>query len=524
MIKRMRSQLFLSIVRQEIGFFDTTKSGELLNRLADDSAVVQTTLTTNISVGVRNVATGLGSIIFLFIISWKLSLVMLGIVPVIVIVAVVYGRFVRKLGKQAQDALAKAASVAEEAFVNIRVVRSFSKEAFESDKYVNRVQDAYKIQIKSVWANGSFMGGMLFFGNIAMLLVLWYGAILVLKAQLSPGELASFIFYTLIVAVSLATVSNMYGDLMKATGASERIFQLIDRVPLAKSKGGEVLSSIGGEIILKGVSFHYPSRPTEIVLKGIDLSLEPGKIVALVGPSGSGKSTIVNLIEQFYYPDTGFITLDGKDMKELDPEFLHSFISLVSQEPTLFCSSIFDNIVYGTSKSPTREEVEEAARAANAHEFIGQLADGYDTIVGERGTRLSGGQKQRVAIARAILSNPRVLLLDEATSALDAESEHLVQEALDRLMHGRTVLVIAHRLSTVQSASEVCVLDKGKIVERGTHAQLLEMNGLYSILVKRQLQGGVDTTATPPITTITTTTTTSPFFGSPEPERSNENN
>jgi len=320
--------------------------------------------------------------------------------------------------------------------------------------------------------------------------IMWYGGREVIVGNLNTGTLASFLLYVITTAVAVGSLSSLYGDLMKAVGASERIFELLERIPAVRYRGGSKLTKISGLIELKNVSFAYPTRPENIVLNGLSLTLPPSKVIALVGPSGGGKSTVCHLIENFYYPNSGSILLDGVDIKDMDIKFLHDQIGIVSQEPTLFATTIRENIAYNinTNTTITQQDIEEAAKKANAHEFIIQFTENYDTLVGERGVRLSGGQKQRVAIARALLRDPKILLLDEATSALDAESEHLVQQALDILMQNRTVLVIAHRLSTVKNADCVYVIDKGKVVESGTHTELLDKNGLYKQLVYRQLQ------------------------------------
>jgi len=322
-------------------------------------------------------------------------------------------------------------------------------------------------------------------GFSSVALVFWYGGVLVFDGRLTVGQLTSFLIYTLTVAMSLGALADVWGDFMRAAGAAERVFELIDREPTIPLTGGLTPAKVEGRVEYQDVVFAYPARPDAPVLSGVSLTLAPGEAVALVGHSGAGKSTLSHLLARFYDPSSGCIRLDGRDLRELDPSWLRRQVGVVSQEPLLFSSSIADNIRYGRTDA-TDAQVEAAARAANAHEFISRFPDGYRTKVGERGVQLSGGQKQRVAIARAVLKDPRLLVLDEATSALDAESEHLVQEALDRLLEGRTTLVIAHRLSTVKSADRVVVLDGGRVVQQGTHATLQGEVGLYRKLLERQ--------------------------------------
>ena len=316
----------------------------------------------------------------------------------------------------------------------------------------------------------------------------WYGGRLVLAGEMSAGQLTSFLVYTLIVGFSLGALADLWADFMKAVGAAERVFELMDREPAIPSHGGRDLTRVDGRIELNDVVFAYPSRPNTTVLQRLTLHVAPGEVVALVGPSGAGKSTLAALLQRFYDPGAGVVTLDGVDLRELEPAWLRRQIGTVAQEPVLFSASVADNIRYGRPGA-TMEEIVEAARVANADRFVRLFPEGYDTLVGERGVQLSGGQKQRVAIARAVLKDPRVLVLDEATSALDAESEHLVQEALERLMRGRTTFIIAHRLSTVLGADRVVVIDGGTVAQSGTHETLMAEGGLYRRLVERQFIG-----------------------------------
>lgn len=493
-VARLRKNLFQAIIRQDIAFFDVNRTGELCNRLSSDTQVVQNAVTVNISMLARNILQIVGSLILMFTLNAALTGVLLSVVPIVAIGAVQYGIFMKNQYKKFQDRLGDAGTQAEESLSSIRTVLTFSAEKKSCNLYGKDIDRSYAIGAKLAALGGIFEGGIGIVIYGAITLVLWYGGKLVHQhvsdpnTGISPGIFTSFLLYTLQIALSFATMSSLYGDFMKAVGASVRIFDLMDRKPKLLSENGKIISDLDGRIDFNSVEFTYPSRPETKVIKGFTLTVEPGQMVALVGPSGGGKSTIVNLVERFYDPDRGFISIGGTDLRELDSEWMRQKISMVSQEPTLFAFSIKDNISYG--RQATLDEVITVAKEANAHDFITSFEEGYDTMVGERGIRLSGGQKQRIAIARALIMDPKILLLDEATSALDAESEHLVQEAIDRAMKGRTVVVIAHRLSTVRNATKVVVIDKGEIAEQGTHEELLEKNGVYKRLVLRQLTAG----------------------------------
>eukprot|EP01113_Clastostelium_recurvatum_P035813 TRINITY_DN5027_c0_g1_i2.p1 TRINITY_DN5027_c0_g1~~TRINITY_DN5027_c0_g1_i2.p1 ORF type:complete len:797 (-),score=180.16 TRINITY_DN5027_c0_g1_i2:7-2397(-) len=487
LVARVRVMLFKAMTRQEVAFFDTTNTGELVNRLASDTQVIQNTLTVNISMGVRYVVQIFGSIVLLFVTSWSLTLIMLGVVPVVAIGAVVYGKRLKTLSKDFQDQLAKSSSTGGEALGAIRTVRSFAQEVQLQEAYAKEVDLSYLIGSKMALAGASFAGILFLAAQASIAFVILIGARQVLHNQITIGALTSFLMYTISLAVAFAFVSSLFADFMSAVGASERIFELLDRKPTINFEAGDVLPKVEGHLELHNVTFAYPSRPESNVLSNFSLSIEPGQVVALVGPSGGGKSTTVSLIERFYDPQSGYISLDGHAIQRLDPKWYRGQIGFVSQEPVLFARSIKDNITFGMENA-TMEQVIAAATQANAHQFISDFPEGYDAMVGERGVRLSGGQKQRIAIARALLLNPQILLLDEATSALDAESEHLVQQAIDNIMQGRTTLVIAHRLSTVRNAHKVVVVSGGRIVESGTHDELLQGDGIYKKLVKRQLQ------------------------------------
>jgi ATP-binding cassette subfamily B protein len=483
-VSRLREDVYRAILRQEIAFFDARTTGELTSRLASDTTVLQNTVSVNVSMALRNIVTVVGGIGALVWTSPKLTAVMLLVVPPVAVGAVLYGRRVRKLSREVQDALATASEVAEETIGGMRTVRSFAAEAAEGRRYGSAVERSFQLARTRAVTGGVFVGAASLGAYMAAAAVLWYGGHLVLDGAMSVGQLTSFFVYTLVVAFSLAAVSDVWADFMKASGAGARIFELLDRTsPMTSS--GERPEIPRGAVTFEDVSFRYPARPDAQVLSHVSLALKPGEVVALVGSSGSGKSTIAALLARLYDPDEGNVLLDGRDLKELDPEWLRQQVGTVAQEPLLFSRSIADNIRYARADA-TDEEVLQAARTANAFDFVTGFPEGFATKVGERGVQLSGGQKQRIAIARAVLKDPRILVLDEATSALDAESEHLVKDALDRLMKGRTTLVIAHRLSTVVDADRVVVLDHGKIVQQGDHRSLLAEEGLYKRLVEKQ--------------------------------------
>jgi ABC transporter fused permease/ATP-binding protein len=481
----LRARLYAAILDQDIAFFDARRTGELTSRLSSDTAVVQNAVSANISMALRGLAQAIGGVGFLVYTSPRLTALMLAVVPAVALGAVTYGRRVRRLARDVQDALAGAGEVAEESIGGIRTVRAFVGEASEARRYQSAVGKALEMARRRIVAGGTFMALASFASYAAAALVFWYGGRLVVHGQMSVGQLTSFLIYTLIVAFSLGGLADLWADFMRATGAAERVFELIDRVPAIPPQGGLEPASAQGAVALEAVAFAYPTRPDVPVLAGVDLHIAPGEVVALVGPSGAGKSTVASLLLRYYDPQAGRVTFDGRDVRTLDPRWLRSQIGTVAQEPILFSTSVAENIRYGRPGA-SEAEVEEAARAANAHPFVTRFPEGYATMVGERGVQLSGGQKQRVAIARALLKDPRLLVLDEATSALDAESEHLVREALDRLMEGRTTLIIAHRLSTVMGADRVVVLDGGQIVQSGPHARLVAEEGLYRRLVERQ--------------------------------------
>lgn len=482
----LRRLLYGKIVAQEVGFFDERRTGELVNRLASDTAVVQNAVSVNISMALRNAAQAIGGFVLLFYTSVQLTLVMLLAIPPIAISAMLFGKRIRRLSRAAQDALAESGEVAEETLSGIRTVRAFAHESQEQDRYGVAVERSYDVARTRILNIAYFSSGASLFAFAAIAGVMWYGGRIVIGGEMTVGELMSYILYTGIVAIALGTLADLWTQFMRATGAAERLFEIIDREPAIANTGGETLGFVTGRVALENVSFDYPTRPDVPVLRDVELAVAPGEVVALVGPSGSGKSTIAALVSRFYDPVAGRITLDERDLRDLDATWLRRQVGVVSQEPILFSTSIADNIRYGREEA-SDEEVRAAAAAANAESFILEFPDGFATQVGERGVQLSGGQKQRVAIARALLKDPKVLILDEATSALDAESEALVRDALDRLMKGRSTLVIAHRLSTVKDADRVLVVEKGRIVQTGSHGELMDDRaGTYRRLVEKQ--------------------------------------
>ncbi|XP_039294386.1 LOW QUALITY PROTEIN: ATP-binding cassette sub-family B member 10, mitochondrial [Nilaparvata lugens] len=487
----LREKVFRSIMKQDIAFFDSNKTGELINRLSADSALVSQCVTMNISDGLRSTVMACAGVSMMFYMSTELALVGLGIVPPVAAIAIVYGRFVRKITKSVQGALAESTQVAEERISNIRTVKAFSQERKEIQAYSEKMDKVLNLSIKESLARGGFFGMTGFSGNVIILTVLYYGVSMVAKQEFTVGNLSAFLWYAAYVGVSLGGLSSFYAEMNKGLGASTRLWELIDHVPGIQDTGGLIPSEpLRGDIKFKNITFSYPNRPESTILNGFNLNVDSGSIIAVVGHSGSGKSTLFSLLIRLYDPSSGIVLIDGMPLQSFNLSWLRSHIGVVSQEPVLFSGTIRENIAYGVDdpSSLSNEDIEMAAAEANAYDFITRdFPEGFETRVGERGIMLSGGQKQRVAIARALVKNPRILLLDEATSALDAESEHLVQEALERIMKGRTVLTIAHRLSTIKNADQIAVLKDGTVAQVGTYDELMrDESGAFKKLVQHQ--------------------------------------
>ncbi|XP_077995651.1 ABC-type oligopeptide transporter ABCB9-like [Glandiceps talaboti] len=492
---RIRNLLFCAITKQEIGFFDSTKTGDITSRLTSDTTAMSDAVSLNLNVFLRSSVKLIGYLVIMFKLSWQLTIVTLIGIPLVAVVSKFYGKYYKKLSRLVQDTLAVANNVAEETVSSMKTVRSFANEANENKRYSDKLNETYKVRIKQAFAYGGYMVSSEMLELALSVLVLYYGGHLVMTDRMSAGKLISFILYNLELGDSLEAIATVYTGLMQASGAAEKVFELMDREPKINNNGTLLPGDIHGQLEFKNVTFSYPTRPETNVLKDVSFKASPGEVIALVGPSGGGKSSCVNLIEHFYETSSGCVLLDNTPIQDYDHRYLHTKIALVGQEPVLYGRSIKDNIAYGMADY-NMCQVQSAAEMANAHKFISELKKGYDTETGEKGTQLSGGQKQRVAIARALIRNPSVLILDEATSALDAESEFLVQQAIYSNLRNRTVLIVAHRLSTIEKANRIVVIDKGKVVGQGTHFELLTQNGLYAQLVQRQLLGTESTTTT----------------------------
>jgi ATP-binding cassette, subfamily B, bacterial MsbA len=486
----LRQDLFARLIEMPPGFFADRRTGELTSRLTVDIGLLQGVLSHQLSEFARQVVALVGGVVLLTYLQPRLSLTALGVAPVVVASAMIFGRRLRQMTTGVQDRVAEATAVAEEAFSQIRTVQSFVQEPAERERYGERVAESVRTALQRAQVRGVFFGVLTFTTFAGITFVLWQGGLLVLDGKLTAGSLVSFLLYTITIAASIGALASSFSAYQEAVGAAERVFEILEMEPaIADPESPETLATpVSGRVDFENVSFRYQGDGEHAwTLDGVKLSIAPGEVVALVGPSGGGKTTLVSLLPRFWDVDRGRIRLDGHDVRALRLADLRGAIGIVPQEPALFSGSVRENIAYARPGA-SEADVEAAARAAHAHEFIERLAQGYDTLVGERGVKLSGGQRQRVAIARAILKDPAVLVLDEATSNLDTESERLIEDALGKLLVGRTTLIIAHRLSTVRRADRLLVVDRGRIVEEGNHAKLLALGGLYARLYERQFR------------------------------------
>jgi ABC transporter fused permease/ATP-binding protein len=486
----LRGLVFDRILTLPLGWFHERRSGELVGRLASDVTVVEGVVGSELSMALRNGIQMLGGLVLLFVIDVELTLLMLGIVPPIVFATIYFGRRIRRMSRAVQDELAKVSGQVQESIGAIATVQAFVRERHEAGRYRAGVEHAFGKMLALIRWRSWFFSTAMTAGYIGVVAVVWLGGRALIAGELTAGALTSFFLYTFIVAGALADLASLWGALQRAAGATDRLFAVIDTVPEIRDPAAPIALPPGkGAIAFERVSFAYPSRRGQPVLTDVDLEIRPGEVVALVGPSGAGKSTILSLLLRFHDVDQGSVRFEGTDVRSLALADLRRPVAMVAQEPVRFSGPIRDNNAYSRDGA-THEEVLAAAKDAFAHDFITGFPDGYDTVIGERGTKLSGGQKQRIALARALLADPRVLVLDEATSNLDAQSEAAVQAALARLMHGRTTIIVAHRLSTVRDADRIVVIEGARVVEQGRHDELMERRGTYRRLVEHQLVTG----------------------------------
>ncbi|WP_316825569.1 ABC transporter ATP-binding protein [Pedobacter miscanthi] len=487
----IRRDTYFKLITLPMNFFSNRRVGELNSRISADLSQVQDTLTTTIAEMLRQFVLLVGGIVFMAVISKKLVLALLLVLPVMIVFAVLFGRFIKKISRQAQDKMAESNSIVEETLLGIANVKAFVNEPYEAARYRNTIREVANIAIKGAKFRGMFVSFIVLcvFGGI--LAVVGYGCILVGRHEITFGELLKFSLYAMFLGSALGSFPELFANLQKAVGASERVLEILAEDGEAVSieeKHHVVKQKMEGNLSFNHVGFSYPSRPEMEVLSNVSFEARAGQKIAIVGPSGSGKSTTAGLILQFYHPQSGEILFDGKPASEYSLTDIRNQVAIVPQDVMLFGGTILENIAYG-KLTATKEEIIQAAKRANAHQFITSFPEAYETVVGERGVKLSGGQRQRIAIARALLKNPAILILDEATSSLDSESERLVQEALEELMKGRTSIIIAHRLSTIREADKILVMEKGQIIESGTHRELINNEqGLYRYLSGLQFE------------------------------------
>ena len=483
----LRQAVFDRILSLHTGFFEVTRTGEVLSRLTTDTTLLQTVIGSSASVALRNALNLVGGLVMLFVTDPKMTCIVLLVVPMVVAPIMIFGRRVRRLSRTSQDRVADVGAFAEESINAVRTVQAFSHEDEDRLRFAGEVENAFMVAISRILMRGFLTSVVILLVFASIGFILWVGGRDLQAGEITGGELTAFIFYATMVAFSVGVISEVYGELQRAAGATERLIELLETEPeiVAPANPQTLPEPAEGRVRFEDVTFHYPSRPELPALAGFSLDVYPGETVALVGPSGAGKSTVFQLLLRFYNPDSGRIVLDGVDIRVADPKAVRTRYALVPQDPMIFGANALENIRYGR---PAADEaaVRAAASAAAAVEFIDKLPDGFATFLGEKGVRLSGGQRQRLSLARALLRDPSVLLLDEATSALDAENERLVQAALEQLKAGRTTLVIAHRLSTVMNADRIVVMDQGRAVASGSHAQLIRSNRLYAHLAALQ--------------------------------------
>jgi ATP-binding cassette, subfamily B, bacterial len=484
----LRNAVYRHVIAQSPAFFESARSGEVLSRLTTDTTLVQTVAGASLSMGLRSTLTALGALVMLTVTNFAMTAQIWGLMALVILPSTFFGRRVRKLSRDTQDRIADSSALASEILNAVPVVQSYAQESREADRFDRTTEVAVRTALRRTRLRALLMAFMVTATFGALLWSLYAGTQAVLRGELSAGELGQTVVYMILLVSSVATLSEVYGDLLRAAGATERLTELLaTRSPISSPRAPVALppAASGSSVQLRDVSFRYPSRPQHPSLQHVDLSIQPGETVALVGPSGAGKSTVLQLLLRFYDASQGELLLDGVPLPRIDLAALRARIAIVPQDSVIFSADALENIRYGDPNA-SDERVYDAARAAHAHEFIERLPDGYKTFLGERGVRLSGGQRQRISIARAILKNPPLLLLDEATSALDAESERMVQAALETAMRGRTTIVIAHRLATVKRADRIVVLDQGRIVDVGTHTELTTRGGLYGRLAALQ--------------------------------------
>jgi ATP-binding cassette subfamily B protein len=488
----LRKAVFDHIVTLHPSYFETNRSGEIMSRLTTDTTLLQNIIGSSFSMALRSSLTFVGALILLLFTNLKLSLIVLVGVPLVLLPIVLYGRRVRKLSKASQDSIADVGSYAGEIIQHIKTVQSYTREQHEQHAFSAEVEIAFNVAKRRVSQRALLVAIviLLMFGAISGLL--WVGGNDMIAGRISGGDLAAFVFYAIMMGSAIATISEVYGELQRATGATERLVDLLNVQSLIPVKASNTqpepnLNMQNAQLAFENVNFNYPSRPDQPAISELNLKVKAGKSLALVGPSGAGKSTLLELLQRFYDPQSGRITLNGIDIRQLDTETLRKHLAVVPQQPALFTADVWYNIRYGNPDASDAQVIA-AAKGAHAHEFIEQLPEGYASHLGEQGTRLSGGQKQRLAIARAILKDPKILLLDEATSALDAESEYHVQQALETLMKNRTTIIIAHRLATILHADSIAVMDQGQLVAQGKHAELIAVSPLYKRLADLQFQ------------------------------------